>query len=516
MSVHPIKKALDSAELVDGADKSEPWPEPLPLPSGLPEVPALNPALIPSELRAWTVDIADRMQCPIDFAAIPAMVALGSIVGRRLGIRPEANTPWTETANLWGCIVGEPGVLKSPAILEVLAPIRKFEANAIIANEEAQANYRKAEALYKLQLETARALAKKQVQKQDVSIAEMTLEEVDEPQPPIEKRYLVTDATVEKLGVICRDNPMGILVHRDELLTMLLVLDRPDKSADRGFFLSGWNGKEGYIFDRIMRGTVAVPSVNLSLIGTAQPNRLGDYLRDSLRKQDDGMVQRIQLLTFPDLPQEWRSNDRSPDEDARSRAFGCFEWLTRLDPSEIGAKRDPFDDGTGIPFLRFEPEGIDLFLEWRYSLEERLRSDTLPSYFVAHLSKYRGLIPRLALIIHLAGGGIGPVSRDACLDAIGWAEYLEGHAKRAYALMSQARTGTAELILQKIAYGDLKNGFTERDVYRPQWSGLTDREAISSALRLLAEHDWIRPKKQATAGRPVIMWTINPAAVLSP
>lgn len=477
------------------------WPEPLPLPSGLPEVPALNPALIPNELRSWVVDIAERMQCPLDFAAIPAMVALGSLVGRRLGIRPEANTPWTETPNLWGCIVGEPGVLKSPAIREVLAPIRRFEASAMIANEEAQASFRKAEALHKLQLETARTLAKKQVQKQDIAIADMTLEEIDEPQPPIKKRFLVTDATVEKLGEICRDNPLGILVHRDELLTMLQDLDRPDKSLARGFFLSGWNGQEGYTFDRIMRGTIAVPSVNLSLIGTTQPNRLGDYLRESLRKQDDGMVQRIQMLTFPDLPKEWRSNDRSPDEDARSRAFGCFEWLSRLNPAEIGAERDPFDDDTGIPFLRFDPEGIDLFLEWRYSLEERLRGETLPPHFVAHLSKYRGLIPRLALIIHLAGGGLGPVSRDACLDAIGWAEYLEGHAQRAYALMSQARTGTAELIQQKIAYGDLKDGFTERDVYRPQWSGLTDREAISSALRLLAEHDWIRPERQATTGR---------------
>src|SRR5688572_12386123 len=92
------------------------WPEPTPLPSTLPSVEAFCPSLLPEQLRLWTLDIAERMQCPLDFAAIPAMIAAGSLIGRRIGTRPEAKTDWTEVANLWGCIVGRPGAMKSPII----------------------------------------------------------------------------------------------------------------------------------------------------------------------------------------------------------------------------------------------------------------------------------------------------------------------------------------------------------------------------------------------------------------
>jgi hypothetical protein len=42
-------------------------------------------------------------------------------------------------------------------------------------------------------------------------------------------------------------------------------------------------------------------------------------------------------------------------------------------------------------------------------------------------------VPGLALILHLVGRGTGPVSEKATLQALAWAEFLEGHAMRAYA-----------------------------------------------------------------------------------
>jgi len=40
-----------------------------------------------------------------------------------VGIRPQALTDWTEVANMWALIVGRPGLMKSPAMKEALAPI---------------------------------------------------------------------------------------------------------------------------------------------------------------------------------------------------------------------------------------------------------------------------------------------------------------------------------------------------------------------------------------------------------
>jgi hypothetical protein len=79
--------------------------------------------------------------------------------------------------------------------------------------------------------------------------------------------------------------------------------------------------------------------------------------------------------------------------------------------------------------------------------------------------------------------------------------------------MDIMNTSVAENILRRIRKGDLQNGFTERDVYRPGWSGLRDRDGISAALKLLADYDWLRAEKVETGGRPSILWWANPAVL---
>ena len=76
------RAALSKATLM-----GETWPNPSPLPNGLPPVPELDPAILPDQLRPWIEDIAGRFSAPLDYVAAPAMVAVGSVIGRRIGIR---------------------------------------------------------------------------------------------------------------------------------------------------------------------------------------------------------------------------------------------------------------------------------------------------------------------------------------------------------------------------------------------------------------------------------------------
>ena len=106
------------------------WPAPKPLPSGLLPVAQFDLAFLPMSIGPWVADIADRMQCPPDFVAVPAVVALGSVIGRKVGIRPQRRTDWIEVPNQWGLIVGRPGAMKSPAAAEALKPSHRLEAEA--------------------------------------------------------------------------------------------------------------------------------------------------------------------------------------------------------------------------------------------------------------------------------------------------------------------------------------------------------------------------------------------------
>ena len=53
------------------------WADPQPLPSELLPVLPFNLAMLPSSIRPWIADIAERMKCPVDFLAVAAMVGKG-------------------------------------------------------------------------------------------------------------------------------------------------------------------------------------------------------------------------------------------------------------------------------------------------------------------------------------------------------------------------------------------------------------------------------------------------------
>lgn len=507
---------IDPARL-EATEVPDPWPDPVPLTDELPPVLPFLPGQLPSRLRPWVMDISDRMNCPPDLVAIPAMVAAGALIGRRVGIRPQRRTDWTEVGNLWGCVVARPGSLKSPAASEALAPLRRLEAMAARENEAALAKHKAAEAVFKLERESAEKAAKQALKslgaKDGHGEAVAAFTALAEPQRPPLRRYLTSDATVEKLGEICADNPNGVMVYRDELLSLFTDLDHPEKAAARGFFLTGWSGMDSYTFDRIIRGTVRVDAVNISLSGTTQPSRLANYIRDSLNRFDDGMVQRLQMMAWPDFASEFREVDRYPDSDARQLAHQCFADLASLDPHELGAQWDVLAGEAAVPYLRFSDEAQEGFVEWRFALESKVRGDDLPPHLAAHLAKYRGLIPRLALICHVANGGIGPVSLEAAGQAWLWADYLESHARRAYGSLSLDNAEAARAIWRKVVRGDLAPTFTARDIQRKGWSGLTSKDRIASGLATLVEADWLSASTPETGGRPSIIHTVNPKAL---
>lgn len=318
------------------------------------------------------------------------------------------------------------------------------------------------------------------------------------------------------MGEICAENPSGIMVHRDELLSLFTDLDNPEKASARGFFLTGWGGLDGYTYDRIGRGTVRIPAANISIFGTTQPSRLAGYIRESIRRFDDGMVQRLQLLAWLDFTGTFQEVDRFPDSTARQAAHECFADLASLDLHELGAERDAFDGPTAIPYLRFAEDAQEAFSEWQAKLESDVRSDELAPHMVAHVSKYRGLIPRLALICHLANNATGPVSAKALVQAFGWGDYLRSHAHRAYASLSLDNAEAARAIWRKVSKGQLPQPFTARDIRQKGWSGLSDQGRIEAGLDALTDTFRLKPERVETGGRPSIVYRANPKALRGP
>ena len=484
------------------------WTDPKPIPDGLAPVASFDIAFLPESIAPWVADIADRMQCPPDFVGVPAIVALGAVLGRKIAIRPQQRSDWTEVPNLWGCIVGRPGMMKSPAMSEALKPLHRLEKIAREAHAAAAAVHARDVELFRLKSEAARDAARRAVKKG----VPASLPDLIEPEAPTARRYVVNDTSYEALGEILADNPNGVLAFRDELVSLLKGLDREEQAAARGFFLTAWNGTASYTFDRIVRGKTHIEAACLSLLGSTQPGRLAEYVRRAVSggAGDDGLIQRFGLLVWPDQNGDWKECDRWPDTAARETAWRTFDRLESLDIDAIEAERDQFE---ALPFLRLDDQAQGLFSEWRADLEKCIRATDMAPALESHLAKYRKLVPALAVIDHLADGGSGPIGGKALMRALAFAEYFETHARRVYGSGTAGEAATAKLILSRIRKGDLADGFAARDIRRKEWSGLTDNGAIKAGLELLADLDWIAPETTETAGRPRTVYAINPKAL---
>jgi putative DNA primase/helicase len=496
------------------------WPNPTPLPDSLLPVAPFDLGLVPNPVRPWVADVCERMQCPPEYIAVSLMAALGSTIGRKVAIRPQVHDDWNVISNQWAVLIGRPGLLKSPAMEETLRPLRKLSAIAEEVLKKENATYEVTATAAKLRREENLKQAAKILRKDRTVDVSSLLEVAENTSPPTLRRYIANDTNVASLGVLLQQNPNGLLVFRDEIVSLLDNLDREEFVAERGFYLTGWAGDSRYTFDRIGRGLhLSIDGVCLSMLGSTQPGRISQYLARAIRggRGDDGLIQRFGLMVWPDISAEWKRVDRWPDREAKVAAMKLFTRLDALDWRAIGARRDrgPDGDEEGLPYLRFGIDAYELFMDWREALERRLRSGELHLALEAHLAKYRKLVPGLGLICHLSEGLTGPIAAGAVHQAIGWATYLETHAQRAYGSVTAASADTAKSILAKIRSGHLKTEFRSRDVWRPGWSRLADSEAVNAGLAMLVDYDWLAQHRIETMGRPATSFLVNPEAFMA-
>ena len=474
-------------------------PEPLPM---LPDVLPFDYSYLPDALRGYVKDISERMQCPPDFAAVGVLVMTATIIGRKVGIRPKRHDNWTVIPNLWGAVVGNSGVMKSPTLGAALSPIKKLQAAAYdVFNKEKTEHDAQAE-LAKLQQSVKKTKARASLKKDQSADVKGLLQSSETDDAPILMRYITNNASYEALGELLMENPNGLLVESDEIIGLLKQLDAGGQEVARSFYLTAADGDKPYTFDRIMRGKgLHIDALCLSIIGGIQPGVLAEYVRQATGggAGADGLLQRFGLMVYPDISPDWKEVDRYPDSAVREAVNLLAERLDNLNPTDIGAEVDQYG---GVPFLRFDDAAQVLFSEWRATLETRLRSGEEHPAIVSHLSKYRKLIPSLALINHLCDTRHGAVSEAALLRAIAFSEYLESHAQRIYSYATRPDIDAAKTLLKRLASGKLPDIFKVRDIYRAGWAGLETPHKAQSAIDLLLEYHHLAEEEITTGGRP--------------
>ncbi|KAB0680142.1 YfjI family protein [Aureimonas leprariae] len=494
--------------LADAPAASDPnaWPLPSPIISTLPPVAPFVADLLPEALRDYVMDVAERQQSAPDFVAVSALCGLAAVIGNKIRIQPKQNDDgWIIVPNLWGAIVGRPSAMKSPAMQAALGPLYALQDDARKQWEEDCRDLAASEGLSGLDAKDAKKRAERAYKAGDRDEAKRILREAnggDTDEPPC-PRLIVNDATVEKTGELLNENPNGLLLIRDELPGFLAKMESEDFATDRAFYLEAFNGDGRFTYDRIGRGTVHIENCTLSLIGGVQPSRIAPIVRGAVSgAKNDGLIQRLQMTVWPDDRAHWQWVDRHSKPLARQTFEDVFRRMRDIPRAEDGR-----------PSVVYFTAGAQaLFREWMEEIQTEARAGKLSTTMESHILKMPKTVASLALIFQLVENGVSAVGEEATARALDWADYLRSHADRLYAAGDVMTEDGARVIIARRRL--LPEPFTVRHVHQRAWTGLTDRDAVASAIETLIGTHHCREQtnpKTAAGGRPTASYVWNPA-----
>jgi hypothetical protein len=481
-------------------DNPDRWGEPLDfLADDTRGPPIIEGHHVPEAIWPFVTDTADRMGVDPAAVALGALVACASVISDAWSVQPKRHDhSWTENARLWGAIVGDPSILKTPIVSACTKPIDTLEVKA------------RAEHAVKIRqwkLDAAAAKADKTALP---------------PQPKM-TRYMIEGTTIEALSEVLRDDDEArfhvpcrkVLSRHDEMSEFFGSLDRYKSSgnggSDRGAYLRLYNGGR-YTVDRVARGAFAVPDWSACFLGGIQPGPIQRIAREAA---EDGLLQRF-IYVVPDAQRQ--GLDQAPDHAAVARYHALFPALAALQPAA------PLADERPRPIVLHGDAH-----EYREDIDALARAlSAMPdtsARLKAALGKWPGLFARLCLTFHMvsigdhrARGVTAPVlqvipAETAARVAAYMRDIVLPHLLRAEQVMfATEQAGHAHWIAGYILAKKLGR-IASRDIAR-DYRALSAPEArreLMSVMDSLVSVGWLDPEEPNNPVKPVTNWRVNPA-----
>ncbi|PKH88270.1 YfjI family protein [Colwellia sp. Bg11-28] len=476
----------------------------IPLPSGKPAVMPFDYSLLPPQIADFVHDTVQRQQCPPDFVAVSALSALAAVLGNKVWIYPKQFDNWKIIPNVWAILVAPPSSMKTPSIKAALEPLQAIEKGFKEAYEEECIQYKTDTIFAKVSLQAAENEAKrilkdkKEPNKENKAKEAIASANADEVDLPILNRIIVNDTTVEKFGDLLAQNKNGLFLVRDEVSGWLAKLAKEEYQADRAFYLECFDGDATFKVDRIMRGTIIIEHCTLSLLGGIQPSKLAPLVQSAVNgKNDDGLIQRLQLAVWPDTKKAWKWVDQAPNPIASQNYTDQFIKLHNYKPENKAH--------------RFDNNAQQLFIAWMEEIQLKARDIDTPGIMSSYLLKLPKTITAIALIFHIilndTGEGssknINTIGEEATAMALDWADYLISHFNRICSWANNSYIEAAKLIVRRRK--KLPIPFKARDITNTGWAGMGSTNDIYNSLELLVDHNYLIEQQSvvgSTGGRP--------------
>ena len=464
----------------DSNSIADPPPEPFPT------------HVFPPPVRDYVRAVASGIPCDDAFAALPALASLSVCIGN--SARAKLKQTWQAPAVIWVIVVAESGTGKSPAARAVLAPLDALEEELRREHAEKQRQFDSEHAKWEAEFGRRR-----QGRRDDVIRPEP-------PKAPILERITTDDVTIEALVDLLAENPRGLAVIRDEGAGWLAGFDRYAKS--RGAEVPKWLEVYDARSIQIDRKTAAkrhtyVPMAFVTVFAGIQPAVLRDALQAPLI--NNGFFARLLIAQPPRQPKVWRRDDTVPESYP-----GMLAVLRRL------RRLEPFYNDLGEPTPRAIALNEDAYERWvNLYTDFALEQHAVSGPHTALLAKIEGVVPRFALILHLADLAsaedlpetLPPISLSAMERAIELAMWFKRQGEALLRTLLPADAAAVEILRGKIAEGFFDQPRTARDVGRQRWRGMTSAVLATPVLdSLVADGELVAEPSPPGPGRRTILY----------
>lgn len=292
-SLDPSKIALIAEGHIEKESKTPEFPLTA-LPSGLQSI-----------IQTW----CDCYLLPADYYAASVLAAASGIIGNRFRI--EYKLFHQETAMVWICIVGAPGIGKTPAIKFAMQPLFDQEHQF---GEEHERNL-------------------KEWEREKINNSNSSIKVQEKPRPKRRQR-IVNDATIESLIKILPYNKEGTISYRDEFTGWFKSMNAYKQGgSDLEHWLSIWSNSPIMLNRVSSEDPIFIKSPFVSAIGGIQPGVL-HTLTDN-NKIDNGFVSRI-LFAYPDNQEMPPESNILPDQSVFDHYRQIMHNLDQLPATEDG------------------------------------------------------------------------------------------------------------------------------------------------------------------------------------
>ena len=490
----------------------EEWEDPIPVEE--PRLPAF-PIERLGALAAFVRHAAAALQVAPDLIAFACLAVIAIATGGRKVV--EVKPGWRETLALYLAAVADSSEKKTPALNLAAQPLREAESELVEAKRpeiEKLAQEIRITQARMANAEKKAASDKPGDAEAEADAARMRLLQLG-PVPNL-PRLLVRDATLEAVSRVmaAQGGRIGLLASEGGLLKVAAGLYGNSGQANTDLLLEAYSGTP-YTVDRSNGTSFHMPWTFLAIGLVVQPGVLAGLEKHNPQFRENGLLGRF-LYAMPAPTMD----DRFDAPEIPAEIYSEYDRRIRSLLHRVWPMEQPST-------LRLSPNARDLFREYYDQFGQR-RKPGGDLYDIADWAgKLRGQLIRIAACLTLyEDPGADEISGPTMADVLAMAPYLIDHARAAFDLMADEKSGRKKALRDLLAWLRAREkpdaDFSAREAWQAlkgrKWA--TSMDEMNAALDELEECGWIAlkptldaPKRRGRKASPryeVHPWVYKP------